>query len=198
MAENALDELRIKAPPRLVKVLWWLVAITAALSLLYAILYFLGVPMLPIVSEFHSLDLAPDGGLAVAGAADGEVRIWKIPPAINTSVGKEYEVGEQEPWPVRRLPGPGGAVLAAGITPDGTTLIAATADGLVRVWNLADDTIVRELDLGAGPLTGITLSGDREVLAALERMVLSAFGTSPRVRRSSPSGRVKVPARRWL
>ena len=167
MAENAFDEVKSKAPPRLVKVLWWLVAITAALSLLYAILYFLGIPMLPIVSEFHSLDLAPDGGLAAAGAADGEVRIWKIPPGINTSVGKEYNVGEQEPWPVRRLPGPGGAVLAAGITPDGATLIAATADGLVRAWDLADDTIVNEFDLGTGSLTSIALSDDRKVLAAV-------------------------------
>jgi len=167
MAENAFDEFKSGDPPRLVKVLWWLVAITAALSLLYAILYFLGIPMLPIVSEFHSLDLAPDGGLAAAGAADGEVRIWKIPPGINTSVGKEYNVGEQEPWPVRRLPGPGGAVLAVGVTPDGTTLIAATADGLVRAWNLADDTIIREFDLGTGSLTSIALSDDREVLAAV-------------------------------
>jgi polar amino acid transport system permease protein len=168
MADNNLNELKSKTPPRLVKAMWWLVGITAALSLLYAILYFLGVPVrLPVVSELHSLDLSPDGELAVAGAADGRVRIWDIPPAINTSVGKEYDVAEEEPWPVRTLAGPGGAVLAVGITPDGATLIAATADGLARVWNLADDTIVRELDLGAESLTGIALSADREVLATL-------------------------------
>jgi len=169
MAENPLDQAKGKAPPRLVKVLWWLIAITAALSLLYAILYFAGTPLqLPVVSEFRSLDLTPDGAQAVAGAADGQVRIWNIPPAINTDVDKDFDVAEQEPWPRRTLTGPGGAVLAVGVKADGATLIAATSDGLIRSWNLANDAITQEVDLGVGSLVAVSLSANREVLAGLE------------------------------
>ncbi len=160
---------KVKALPGPVRLLLILVAITAVLSLLYGIQYYLGRPLqLPVVSEIHGLDLAPDGSLVAVGVADGQVRIWEASAGIPTRVNKDFSVAGEEPWPVRTLPGPGGPVLEVGFTPDGATLIAATGDGLVRAWNVADDTVAREFDLGTGPLAGVSLAGNRQVLAALD------------------------------
>jgi polar amino acid transport system permease protein len=159
----------VEGLPKAVRLLLILVAITVVLSLLYGIQYYLGGPLkLPVVSEIHSLDLALDGSLAAVGAADGDVRIWEVPPGINTSVGKEFSVADEVPWPVRTLPGPGGPVLEVGFTPDGAMLIGATQDGRVRVWNVADDAVVQEFDLGAGSLADVALAGNRQVMAALD------------------------------
>jgi polar amino acid transport system permease protein len=165
---ESLNLSKAKGLPGPVRLLLILVAITVVLSLLYGIQYYLGGPLkLPVVSEIHSLDLAPDGSLAAVGAADGEVRIWEVPPGINTSVGKEFSVADEAPWPVHTLPGPGGPVLEVGFTPDGAMLIGATREGKVRVWNVADYTIAQEFDLGAGPLADVALAGNRQVVAAL-------------------------------
>ncbi len=159
----------VQALPRPVRLLLILLAITAVVSLLYVILYALHGPLqLPIVGQFYSLDLSPDGGLAAAGAEDGQVRIWIVPSQIRTGIDKAFKVAEEEPWPAGALAGPGGAVLALGFTPDGATLVAATRDGKVRAWNVADYAVVQDFDLGTGSLTDVALAGDRGTLAALD------------------------------
>ncbi len=166
---KALSDSTSRTLPKPVRLLLILLAITAVVSLLYAILYALDGPFqLPVVKQIYSLDLSPDGGLAAAGAEDGQVRLWIVPSQVRTGVDKAFNVAGEEPWPAGALAGPGGALLAVGFTPDGTTLIAASREGKVRAWNVADYAVTRELDLGTGPLTGVALAGSREVLAALD------------------------------
>jgi polar amino acid transport system permease protein len=160
---------KVKALPKAVRVLWILLAITAVVSLLYAIQYYLGGPLrLPVVSQFYSIDLNPDGSLAAAGAADGQVRVWDVPPDINTAVGKNFNPAADPSWPVRIFSGSGAPVLAVGFTPDGANLIAVSRDGTVRAWDVADGSVTQEFDLGLGPLADVDLAGDRQSLVAVD------------------------------
>src|SRR5262249_16366530 len=58
---------------------------------------------------------------------DVSVRLWEV------ATGKE----------VRRLRGHRGHVWATAFSPDGTTLLAACADGTVRLWEVATGTLLR-------------------------------------------------------
>ncbi len=165
----ALDDKGAQGPPRLVKVLWILVAITAALSLLYAIQYYLGGPIrLSVVSEIKSLDLSPDGTQLAAGNSEGKVDVWAVAAEIPTSVDKDFQVADEEPWPKQTLAiGSGEPVWATTFTPDGGTLVAAAGDGIIRTWSVPDYALLEEHDLQVGSLDDAALSENGQYLAAL-------------------------------
>ncbi|MFN2242997.1 MAG: ABC transporter permease subunit [Anaerolineae bacterium] len=166
---EALTEEKRRGLPQAVRILLVLLAITAAVSLLYAIQYYLGGPIrLSVVSEIKSLDLSPDGTLVASGNSEGEVDIWTITADIPTTVGKDFKVADEEPWPMRTLEvGAGEPVWTAAFTPDGGTLVAVTAGGIIQSWSVPDYAVLQEYDLRTGPLVDAALSGDRQYVAAL-------------------------------
>src|SRR5512139_3321000 len=96
-----LDESAVEAGSRAVRWMWVLVAITAVVSLLYAIQYYAGGPVqLPVVSPFYDLDQSPDQSLVAAGAMDGIVRVWQVPESLQTRVPADWNVAAETPWPV--------------------------------------------------------------------------------------------------
>jgi len=161
--------------PRLVKALLVLVAVTAVLSLLYAVQYYAGGPLrLAVISEISDIALSPDKALLAAGARDGAVRVWDVPRKINTSVDRKYDVSKQKLWPVRTLSG-SSPVVAVAFTTDGAHLLAVTAGGQVRRWSVdqmpaagtsggAGETL---LTASGGPFLSARLSADRRTLALL-------------------------------
>ena len=159
-----------QALPPLVKVLWVVVAITAILSLLYAIQYYLGGPIrLSVVAEIKSLDLSPDGTQVAAGNSEGKVDLWTVAADIPTGVGKEFQVAEEEPWPMRTLKiGAGEPVWATTFTPDGSALVAVSADGLVKSWHVPDYGLLEEYELPTGKLSDAALSDDGQYVAVLD------------------------------
>jgi len=154
--------------PKMVRILMILVAITAILSLLYAIQYYLGGPVrLQVVNEIYSLDLSPDRRLVATGAADAKVRLWEVPAQINTRVGKDFDIAAEQPWPQHILSGLSGPVKEVRFTPDGATLVAVGGDGLVRGWRVSDYAVVQEVKLETGPLVKAMLDDSASRLATL-------------------------------
>lgn len=63
-----------------------LAAITAGLSLLYAVQYLFGGPTGPKVAvEINDMALSPNGPFVAAGTQDGTVRLWDIPDKRDAS-----------------------------------------------------------------------------------------------------------------
>ena len=116
--------------PKAVRWLLLLVALTAIVSLLYGIQYYLGGPLrLTVTSEVYDLALSPDGSTVAAAASDGVVRLW--------------DVGSN--WTLRELAGHTGAVLRVAFDSSGSTLFSAGRDGVIRLWDVASGQVETEL-----------------------------------------------------
>jgi polar amino acid transport system permease protein len=145
-----------------------MIALTALLSLLYAIQYALGGPLrLSVVSPFYDLDLSPDGTRVTAGAQDGLVRVWELPAELRTRVSAQFDVAAETPWPVSTLAGHSGSVLVTGFTPDGTALVSASSGGDLIIWDATSGQVRNRFMIGGAPLGDAALSGDRSALAIL-------------------------------
>lgn len=149
---NATEGLGVQPRPRAVNRVIILVAITAILSLLYAVQYYAGSPVrLPVTSEVLHVAIDPSGTLAAAGLQDGTVRLWNM----------------QNNWAMRTLQGHSGAIVSVAFTPDGASLISAGQDGSLRVWDVASSQQTRVLQISDQPLRGMSLSAKGERLATI-------------------------------
>jgi polar amino acid transport system permease protein len=162
-----LDQTLPRSRPKALTPLLVLVAITALLSLVYAIQYYVGGPVrLPAVSEILDLALSPDGRLLAAGLQDGTVMLWEVPGRISTAVATESDMSGREPWPARVLSAHGAPVLLVDFTGD-AMLISVATDGEVVWWDAEPGEVVQRLRAGDGPFVDAALNLDGTVLAML-------------------------------
>jgi polar amino acid transport system permease protein len=167
---NQVEDSQVPSHPKLVRVLLILVAITSILSLLYAIQYYVGGPIrLAVVSELYDVAFSPLESVIAAGAQDGRLRLWEMPRKLNTSVGADFDVAQEEPWPVRMLLGHKAPVIRVAFTPDGKTLFSVSSDGEVRRWEASTASgNPGQVVLQVGePIVHAALSADRSLLAAM-------------------------------
>jgi hypothetical protein len=75
-----------------------------------------------------SVGFSPDGTMIAAGAGrdDNSVGLWQV--------GRDT--------PLRQLTGHSGSVLSVAFSPDGTVLATGSTDRTIRIWRVADGTIV--------------------------------------------------------
>ncbi len=150
-----------------VRLVWILVAVTAVVSLLYAVQYYLGGPIrLAVVSQFDSVAVNPAGTRLAAGAQDGGVRIWEVPETLTATGGGDFDVAQETPWPVHILSGHDAPVIALAFTPDGAALLSVDGSGQVRRW--ADAAGPGEVVLTVGePILAAAFDADRTRLAVM-------------------------------
>jgi len=167
MTDSPVDDLKARSQAKAVRLLFILVAITAALSLLYAIQYYLGGPIrLSVVSSFNDLAISPSGALIAAGTQDGEVRLWEV-SRLNPQVPADFDVTTEAPWTERTLGRQRAAVIEVAFAPDEQTLISVSGDGEIQVWDVASRQMVTTLDTGHEPLVDADTSADGVRVAVL-------------------------------
>jgi len=129
-----------------------LLAVTCALSLLYAIQYYAGGPVrLPVAVEVKALAFQPGSSQLATAANDGTVRLWQT----------------DQDWAMRILRGHSRLVVGMAFSPDGTTLVSAGRDGTVRVWDTATAQAKATLNDNSGPLNGASLAADGSLYATI-------------------------------
>ena len=134
------------------RLLCLLVALTAGLSLLYGIQYYIGGPLrLAVTSEVYDLATSSDGGLVAVGTRDGSIRLWDT----------------ANDWSMRTLSGHDGSVVSVAFDPSGGVLVSAGHDGRVRFWDVVSGRVEKELDARDGPLNDLALAADGSMLATI-------------------------------
>ncbi len=152
---------------RLLKTAVILVTITSVLSLLYAVQYALGGPIrLSAVSPFRDVAVQPEGALVAAGADNGIVYLWEVPPDFDIRLPAGFDLAEEEPWMQHQLTGHSDAVLAVAFTPDGSTLVSIDRTGRVLTWEDPTGASPAEQSLGGAPLAAAAFD------AAVSRVAL--------------------------
>ena len=151
---------------RAVRLLLILVAITAALSLIYGIQYYAGGPIrLPVVSELLDLAMSPRGTPLAVGGSDGKVRLYDVPSRISSAVSSEEDLIKAEPWPVLLATGHHAPVIEVAFSQDGSMMITVSDDGLVYRWLLDQGEAETALSIEDQKLIDAEVSADGALLA---------------------------------
>jgi len=140
-----------------------LIALTAVLSLLYAVQQSLGGPLgLRVTSEIYDVDLSPDGFRVATAVQDGIIRLWDVP--------RNQDAREHGEWTMRELSGHTDAVVSVDFDPGGSILCSASRDGTVRLWSVSSGQVETVLDAPGGtPLVNASLAADGSAVAAIDQ-----------------------------
>jgi WD40 repeat protein len=113
---------------------------------------------LTLPAAVGSLALTSGDTRLVTAEADGVVRVWPLPLPID---------GGAVISPDREIPGATHPVTAMRELPAVSGhLLAGCGDGIVRLWNLDDGSLVREFSHGGG-VAGLAVSGDGSRMATV-------------------------------
>ncbi len=140
-----------KSDHKLVRWLLNLVAITVALSLLYAVLFYLGGPVrLAVVTEVLDLAFKTDGEQLAVAAQDGTVWLYDV----------------SRDWAATALSDHEAPVIDVAISPDGSSLVSVDQEGEVRIWQVPGGRVEKAFSTG-GPVSQAAVAADGSVLATL-------------------------------
>ncbi len=114
--------------------------------------------------------LTPDGQVAIAGTAEGDIRTWRM------SDGQA----------IATLKGHQGAVLALAVSPDGKRLASAGADHSVRVWDLGSGRCLQTIAGHRDEVRSVAFSSDggRTVSGGLDGKIVVADAASGAILRT--------------
>lgn len=99
-------------------------------------------------SEFAALRWLPNGKQIIAGGADHIIRLFSLSdaPKIELSLAQEFS-------------GHTGPVTALALASTTNIVLSGSTDGTVRLWNIAEGKLIREVKHGA-PVTALALTPD--------------------------------------
>jgi len=115
-------------------------------------------------SPLQALAISGDGTQVIVGGADGAIRIWSSDFAAKASAPTAKS--QKPKGPLREWKASDRSITAlALVLPTGDKLVSGSADGSVRVWQIATARQLAKFDQG-GPVTAVAVRPDGQVLAS--------------------------------
>lgn len=149
---RTLNRSTLQPHSKATRLLCLLVALTAGLSLLYSIQYYIGGPLrLAVTNEVYDLATSSNSELVAVGTRDGTIRLWNVAGG----------------WTTRTLSGHDGPVVGVAFVPSSATLFSAGRDGTIRLWDTTSGQMLKKLNTGGEPLNDLALAADGSILATI-------------------------------
>jgi WD40 repeat protein len=101
-----------------------------------------------------ALAVTPDGQTLLSGAGDGRLIWWPVAAAA--------------PTPARTVPAHAGWINAVEMSPDGTVVATCGNDRFVRLWSVADGSLVAELPGHEKPVYRVAFDGSGKTLLSAD------------------------------
>jgi hypothetical protein len=150
------------------------------------------------------------GGSVAAGFAIGGVGGWFLGPKPEKIVEKEKLVSgfagavagvgavrDPGPEPHFHLPGSTGGILAVAAGEDGSRVLTGSEDGVVRVWDTAQEKVLINLTGHVGPVWAVDFTADGKAAVSAgddSRVYLWDFDTKTHVKTFAHAGSVRAAA----
>lgn len=83
-------------------------------------------------NEVLDVNFSPDSKTIVSASADDTVKVWMIPNDLKL----KKDLKSHPQFPIYTFLGHGGKASEASFTPDGKTIVSASADGTIKLWHL--------------------------------------------------------------
>lgn len=113
--------------------------------------------MLETASPVNAVAFVAEDKLVATGGADNQLRTWNLPaPKVE---------GQEAPKPIKEM-GHGGAVTSLVALNKGTQLASGSADGQIRLWDVANGNAVKAMSHGA-PIEAIAVLPDGKRFASV-------------------------------
>jgi len=149
---NSTGDSGAKSRPRIIRILLILIALTASLSILYALQYYAGSPVrLGVVSPVLDLATNPNTPIVAGGIEDGSIRLWDT----------------TNNWELRAIDLHDGPISRVIFSPDGKTLISVGYDGAVKIQDVSSGQVIHDINASDLPINDASLSEDGSVLATI-------------------------------
>ena len=92
----------------------------------------------PAANPVYCVAWSPDSKQIVSGSLDKSLKLWD---ASNGNAVREFKPYKEKEFDKGHRDG----VFSAALTPDGKFLVSGSSDHTLKVWNVADGSVVREL-----------------------------------------------------
>ncbi|MGD0702887.1 MAG: WD40 repeat domain-containing protein [Trebonia sp.] len=133
--------------------------------------------LVPDASE--SLAFSPDGRTVAIGDVSGTVYTYTVRPRAKTNLPADLSDLYQYPNPSGTFSDSTQTITSVAFETGGRTLIAAGADGVVRLWNVSQGTLEASVTASTKTIWSMSYSGSLGLIVTADGVVTRVWHTDP-------------------